>query len=71
MDSSSTTPESEAVVILNFRVPMEVRKQFRLVAVQRGVTMTQLFLELVESLSDEGRTPTAVGHPLRTAEAES
>jgi hypothetical protein len=41
-------PSEHRLVALNFRVPVGLRRQLRITAAQRGVTMTSLMLELIE-----------------------
>jgi hypothetical protein len=57
MDRNSTERLGHQLVSLNFRVPMEFRKQLRLMAAERGVTMTCLLLELLQAVIPEAVMP--------------
>jgi predicted DNA-binding protein len=48
-DIRATSLQSPSrLVALNFRVPLEVRKRLKLLAVHRGITMTELLLDMIE-----------------------
>ena len=59
MGRNSTARLGHRLVSLNFRVPMEFRKRLRLMAAERGVTMTCLLLELLGTLIPETVTTSA------------
>lgn len=44
-DASSQRP-----VALNFRVPLELRRHLRIIAAERGVTMTSLMLGILHTV---------------------
>jgi hypothetical protein len=43
------------LVALNFRVPLELRRRLRIVAAERGVTMTSLVLDTLHAVIDRER----------------
>lgn len=45
--------ESQQLVALNFRVPLDLRKRLKILAASRSITMTNLLLELIERLERE------------------
>jgi predicted HicB family RNase H-like nuclease len=40
--------KAAALVALNFRVPLEVRRRLKILAASQSVTMTQLLLQMLE-----------------------
>ena len=55
MNGNSKNAPRLRLVSLNFRVPLELRKQLRMMAVERGVTMTCLLIEILQDLHKEQR----------------
>jgi predicted DNA-binding protein len=55
VNGNSKNAPPRRLVSLNFRVPLELRKQLRMLAVERGVTMTCLLMEILEDLNKEQR----------------
>jgi predicted DNA-binding protein len=48
-DIRATSLQSASrLVALNFKVPLEVRKRLKLLALQRDITMTELLLDMIE-----------------------
>jgi len=46
----NSSPQITRLVALNFRVPLELRRRLRIVAAQRGVTMTSLVLDTLQAV---------------------
>jgi hypothetical protein len=42
------------LVCLNFKVPMQVRQQFKIYAAQHDMTMTEMLLQLLDSCLNSG-----------------
>lgn len=49
-DRNTPVSRGSRLVALNFRVPLELRRQLRIVAAERGVTMTSLVLETLNTV---------------------
>jgi predicted HicB family RNase H-like nuclease len=45
------------LVALNFRVPLELRRHLRIVAAQRGITMTSLVLDTLHAVIQAHDSP--------------
>ena len=41
-------PDMSKIVVLNFRVPAEVKKNFKIAAANYGITQTDLFQQMFE-----------------------
>ncbi|WP_322995432.1 hypothetical protein [Castellaniella sp.] len=48
IEVENIAPQAEVVVPLNFRVPPEFRRRFKVAAAQRGILMTDLLKEIFE-----------------------
>jgi hypothetical protein len=47
-DPNNPISKGPRLVALNFRVPLELRRRLRIVAAERGVTMTSLVLDTLD-----------------------
>jgi hypothetical protein len=45
---SAPPPGAERLVCLNFKVPLQVRHQFKVYAARHNITMTELLLQLLD-----------------------
>lgn len=49
--------QATRLVALNFRVPLETRRRLRIVAAERGVTMTTLVLDTLQTVIQSTEEP--------------
>lgn len=54
MNQNKTTPGArDRMVALNIRIPLDLRRQLRIMAAEQGVTMTSVVLDLLQGRLQE------------------
>ena len=49
-------PEAERLVCLNFKVPLQVRRQFKVYAARHNITVTEFLLRILDDCLSSDRT---------------